>query len=64
MFKAEKFHKSHDKVLRKIANLSFSQEFRRANFGLSKYKDSTGRTLPMYYITKDGIKVYKRSSIS
>jgi Rha family phage regulatory protein len=26
----------------------------RASFGLSEYKDSTGRTLPMYYMTKDG----------
>ena len=51
---AVKFHKSHGKVLRDIANLSCSQEFMQANFGLHEYKDSRGNTQPMYYITKDG----------
>lgn len=51
---AEYFHKNHAHVLRDIQNLDCSQEFTESNFGLSDYKDSTGRMLPMYYITKDG----------
>jgi len=51
---AEKFHKSHGKVLRDIANLSCSEDFMRANFGLHEYIDGRGNKQPMYYITKDG----------
>jgi Rha family phage regulatory protein len=51
---AEMFHKSHAHVLRDIENLDCSPEFTKSNFGLSKYKDVTGKYNPMYYITKDG----------
>jgi Rha family phage regulatory protein len=48
------FPKTSSEVLRDIENLSFSQEFSRANFGLTSYVDTQGREQPMYYITKDG----------
>lgn len=41
-------------MLRDIQALDCSKEFTESNFGLSKYKDSTGKYNPMYYITKDG----------
>lgn len=51
---AEMFHKDHRHVLRDIKNLDCSKEFTESNFGLSKYKDSTGKYNPVYYMTKDG----------
>lgn len=51
---AEMFHKRHDAVLRDIKALDCSDDFTAHNFVESKYKDSTGRFNPMYYITKDG----------
>lgn len=55
---AEAFGKRHDHVLRAIANLECSEEFRALNFGASQYKvkTPTGGTkpLPMYTITRDG----------
>lgn len=51
---AEKFGKEHKNVLRDIQNLECSQEFTKLNFELSNYKDSTGRKLPMYEMTRDG----------
>lgn len=51
---ASKFEKSHDKVLRSIRTLDCSEEFTAANFGVSEYKDPTGRTLPQYLMTRDG----------
>ena len=51
---AEMFRKEHKHVLRDIKNLDCSEEFAKSNFGLSKYKDSTGKFNPMYYMTKDG----------
>lgn len=51
---AEKFHKSHDKVMRDIAKLSCSQEFNIANFGVIDYIDTAGRTQKAYEMTKDG----------
>jgi Rha family phage regulatory protein len=51
---AERFGKNHNHVLRDIEKLACSKEFTESNFGLSAYKDSTGRALPMYQITKDG----------
>lgn len=51
---AEMFHKRHDHVIRDIKNLDCSEEFTALNFGESKYKDTTGKYNPMYYITKDG----------
>ena len=51
---AEIFHKRHDIVLRDIRNLDCSDEFASHNFVESKYKDSTGKYNPMFYLTKDG----------
>lgn len=51
---AEKFGKQHKNVIQAIGNLECSMEFAGLNFQLSEYTDSTGRTLPMYRITRDG----------
>ena len=60
---AELFDKRHDHVLRKIENILTMKsidpnfggnEFIERNFALNEYKDSIGRTLPMYEMTKDG----------
>lgn len=51
---AETFEKEHFHVLRDIENLECSKEFRESNFGLSSYKSSQNKRLPMYYITRDG----------
>lgn len=51
---AEIFDKEHNKVCRDIENLSCSEEFRAANFGVSSYKSVQNKKLPMYYMTKDG----------
>lgn len=51
---AETFGKEHFHVLRDIENLECSKEFRESNFGLSSYKSSQNKSLPMYYITRDG----------
>ncbi len=58
-FVAEAFEKEHKHVLRDIAKITepksgLSEEFRRLNFVQSTYKDSTGRTLPRYAMTRDG----------
>jgi Rha family phage regulatory protein len=56
---AEVFGKEHAKTLRSIAHITqaqsgLSKAFTERNFVLSEYKDSTGRTLPEYYLTRDG----------
>ena len=51
---AEKFGKEHKNVLQSIQNIDCSPEFTELNFQLSNYKDSTGRKLPMYEMTRDG----------
>lgn len=51
---AEKFGKEHNKVIRDIQNLSCSEEFRAANFGVSSYISLQNKELPMYVMTKDG----------
>lgn len=51
---AETFGKQHKHVLRSVQNLDCSAEFTESNYGLSSYNDSTGRSLPFYYMTKDG----------
>jgi anti-repressor protein len=51
---AEKFGKEHNKVIRDIQNLSCSDEFRVANFGVSSYISLQNKELPMYVMTKDG----------
>ena len=56
---AETFGKQHKDILRAIkaitgAESGFSPEFTERNFALSRYMDSTGRSLPCYRITRDG----------
>lgn len=53
---AQVFAKEHHKVLRDIRKLTadLPEDFTESNFGLSEYKDRTGRTLPVYNITRDG----------
>lgn len=51
---AEKFGKEHSKVMRDIENLSCSNEFRAANFGVSSYISLQNKELPMFVMTKDG----------
>lgn len=56
---AEKFGRNHKHVLDNIRNLTeptsgLSEKFIALNFEVSTYKDSTGRKLPEYLLTKDG----------
>lgn len=51
---AEEFEKRHADVLRAIAALECSAGFTERNFALSDHVDSTGRSLPMYRMTRDG----------
>ena len=53
---AEHFDKDHGKVIRDIRNLiaKCPSDFTEANFGLSNFNDSTGRSLPMYTVYFDG----------
>lgn len=50
------FSKDHGKVIRDIRNLiaGCPNDFTEANFGLSKFIDPTGRSLPMYTVHFDG----------
>lgn len=51
------FGKNHKEVLRDIRDKTLpniSEKFTERNFAPSDYKDSTGRVLPMYYLTRDG----------
>ena len=50
------FDKQHRHVLRDIRQLLKEDldGFTESNFGLSNYRDPTGRLLPMYLMTKDG----------
>ncbi|MEN9489560.1 MAG: hypothetical protein RJA63_9 [Pseudomonadota bacterium] len=53
---AARFGKEHHRVLRAIRDLvkAAPKEFTDTNFGASEYKDSTGRKLPVYTMTKNG----------
>lgn len=51
---AEYFGKTHKAVLRKISSKKCSSSFTERNFALSSYVDSSGRTLPMWEMTKSG----------
>ena len=58
-FVAQFFEKHHRHVLRDIEritepNSGLSEGFIRLNFKPSSYKDSTGRKLPCYMMTRDG----------
>lgn len=59
LYVAQFFEKRHDHVIRDIRKITdpksgLSDEFTRLNFELSGYKDSTGRKLPCYMMTRDG----------
>ena len=51
---AQHFKREHKKVLRSIRSLECSEEFRRANFGLSEYTGNVGQKLPYYLMSRDG----------
>ncbi|MBK1999965.1 Rha family transcriptional regulator [Campylobacter sp. 2018MI35] len=46
------FEKRHDNIIAQIKALP-QDEFTHLNFKVSNYKDSTGRTLPCYNLTRD-----------
>lgn len=54
---AETFGKRHDAVIRGIRDLQDKcpKEFTAHNFVVSEYTDNTGRKLPMYLLTRDGL---------
>ena len=59
LFVAEAFGKQHKHVLRDIERITepksgLSEGFVSKNFYQGKYKDKTGRTLPCYFLTRDG----------
>lgn len=59
LYVAKTFEKEHFHVLRDIAKITdtksgLSETFKLANFDASYYKDSTGRKLPCYAMTRDG----------
>jgi Rha family phage regulatory protein len=55
---AETFNKEHKDILESIRNIIDPKNgvgnFTERNFALSNYKDSTGRKLPEYLLTRDG----------
>jgi len=51
---ADFFGKNHRDVLRDIANLECSADFRERNFALSSYRSMQNKKLPCYEMTKDG----------
>ncbi|MBE5878086.1 MAG: Rha family transcriptional regulator [Lachnospiraceae bacterium] len=54
---AETFGKRHSDVLRDIDHLQCSDEFTERNFALSSYKDISGKSNKMYYMTRDGFTI-------
>lgn len=51
---AKKFGREHRDVLRAIANLDCSDDFRERNFARTDYKSVQGHSKPMYRMTRDG----------
>lgn len=51
---AKKFEREHRDVLRAIANLDCSDDFRERNFARTVYKSVQGHDKPMYLMTRDG----------
>ena len=54
---AETFEKRHSDVLRDIEKLECSEEFTERNFALSSYKDASGKSNKMYFMTRDGFTI-------
>lgn len=51
---AMRFKKQHKNVLRAIANLECSEQFRRLNFEPSSYVNEQGKMQPCFLMTKNG----------
>ena len=51
---ADHFKQSHRRILTVISNLTCSSSFKDANFRLSKFVDSNGRSHPQYKISQEG----------
>lgn len=51
---AEKFGKRHNDVLRAVRSIEMSEEFTARNFAQSDYRDNSGKSNPMYWMTRDG----------
>jgi len=51
---AKVFGKRHDNVLRDIKSMEIPEQFSLLNFEESDYKNSRGKMMPMYEITRDG----------
>ncbi|QIW21217.1 Rha family transcriptional regulator [Bacillus thuringiensis] len=49
------FGKEHAKVIRSIEELQSSKEFTDANFGVSEYRDRSGKRNKKYLIKRDGL---------
>ncbi len=50
------FGKEHSKVIRAIESMQCSDEFRKANFGVSEYKtENNNKSYKKYLIKKDGL---------
>ncbi|PFC85138.1 Rha family transcriptional regulator [Bacillus anthracis] len=49
------FGKEHGKVIRSIEELQCSKEFTQANFGLSDYRDRSGKRNKKYLLKRDGL---------
>lgn len=52
---AQVFKKEHGKVIRSIEALQCSKEFTQANFGLSEYRDTSGKLNKKYLLKRDGL---------
>ncbi|MEK4711111.1 Rha family transcriptional regulator [Bacillus sp. FSL R10-2780] len=52
---SEVFGKEHAKVIRSIEELQCSEEFTEANFGVSEYKDRSGKRNKKYLLKRDGL---------
>lgn len=63
---AAAFGKEHKHVLRDIREVmgKCSSQFTEPNFGPSEYTDSTGRKLPMYVLSKDGLMMVTMGYVS
>lgn len=54
---AEKFGKRHDNIICDIEKMECSHEFRLLNFEETTYRDSQGRSQPMFLMTRDGFSI-------
>lgn len=52
---ANVFSKEHAKVIRSIEEMQCSKEFTESNFGVSEYKDRSGKRNKKYVLKRDGL---------